>query len=202
MVLSKRERYIGLATAAAVALLALDSFALTPYIARRDAIAAGRADAQQQLSDAAGLTTRQAKLLPIWTALQKGGLKVYASLAESQTIQAVIDWAKAAGVDLAALKPERSSQEGQFQVISFNVTGTGSMQAVSKLLWSIETATIPVRVNDMQITPRREGTDDLSIRLSVSALCMPPEAESKQEKTPAASPTTPSQSPSTRGARS
>jgi len=58
MVLSKREKYIGLATAAAVALLALDSFALTPYVARRDAIAAGRADAVRQLSDAASLTER------------------------------------------------------------------------------------------------------------------------------------------------
>src|SRR3954464_240602 len=168
MVLSKREKYIGLGVAAAVG-LALDSFALPPYIARRDAIAAGRADAAQQLSDAATLLQRQHNLRTIWTELQKGGLKVNPSQAESQTIQAVIDWAKAAGVELAALKPERSSQEGQFQVISFNVTGTGSTQAVSKLLWSIETATIPVRVNDMQVTPRREGTDDLSIRLSVSA---------------------------------
>ena len=48
-----------------------------------------------------------------------------------------------------------------------------------KLLWSLETATIPVRVNDMQVTPRREGTDDLTIRLSVSALCMPPDAGAK-----------------------
>jgi|KBSMisStandDraft_5_1062788.scaffolds.fasta_scaffold734828_2 hypothetical protein len=196
MVLSKREKYIGLATAAAVALLALDSFALTPYVARRDAIAAGRADAVRQLSDAASLTERQTKLRPIWTELQKGGLKVNPSQAESQTIQAVIDWAKAAGIELAALKPERSSQEGQFQVISFNVTGTGSMQAASKLLWSIETATIPVRVNDMQVTPRREGTDDLSIRLSVSALCMPPTADNSPDKSPGTTP------PSTRGARS
>jgi hypothetical protein len=107
--------------------------------------------------------------------MQKGGLKVDPSQAESQALHAVLDWAGAADLNLASLKPERTSQEGKFQVISFSVTGNGSTPAIARLLWAMETATIPVRVNDMQITPRREGTDDLSVRFSISALCLPPE---------------------------
>jgi hypothetical protein len=40
----------------------------------------------------------------------------------------------------------------------------------------METATIPVRVNEMQINAPKEGSDDLSIRLSFSTLCMPPDS--------------------------
>jgi hypothetical protein len=31
----------------------------------------------------------------------------------------------------------------------------------------------------MQITPQKEGIDNLSVRLSVSALCMPPAKDNK-----------------------
>ncbi len=186
MVISKRERYVGIAAIAAAALLGLDSYLLTPYLTQRDAIAAGRDDAKRRLSEADSLFERQRRLRDLWAEMQRGGLKVNPSQAESQALQAVLDWAQGAGVELAALKPERSTQEGKFQVISFNVTGNGSMASISRLLWSLETASIPVRLNDMQITPRKEGTDDLSVRLSVSALCMPPEADAKPERISAA----------------
>jgi hypothetical protein len=47
---------------------------------------------------------------------------------------------------------------------------------VGMLLWAVETAAIPVRVDDLTIKPRaREGFDDLTIDLSVSTLSSIPE---------------------------
>jgi hypothetical protein len=181
VLISKRERLIAIGAAATAALLGIDRYLLTPYLEQRSAIAADREQTERRLTEASSLFDRQRRLIGIWTDIQRGGLKGSASQAESQALQAMLDWAKSAGVELAALKPERTTQEGKFQVISFSVTGTGSMTAISRLLWSLESATIPVRVNDMQITPRREATDDLSVRLSVSTLCMPPETDGKPE---------------------
>ena len=48
------------------------------------------------------------------------------------------------------------------------------MPQVARMLAAIETAGIPIRVNDMTITPQKEGTDDLSVRFNLSALCQPP----------------------------
>jgi hypothetical protein len=186
VVISKRERYIAIGAVAAAVLLGLDSYVLTPYFDQRSAIASEREQTIRRLSEADSLFGRQRRLQGIWTDIQRGGLKGNPSQAESQALQAVLDWAKASGVELAALKPERTTQEGKFQVISFSVTGTGSMAAVSRLLWSLESATIPVRVNDMQITPRKEATDDLSVRLSVSTLCMPPDSDAKPDRNAAA----------------
>ncbi len=56
------------------------------------------------------------------------------------------------------------------------------MRAASRLLWSLETASIPVRVTEMHITPRKEGTDDLSVQLSISTLCLLPDTD-KQSRT-------------------
>lgn len=177
MVLSSREKYIAIGTAAAVAILVLDQLALSPYLARRTAINTERAQVMEDLNKANDLFTRQRKLRNVWANIEKGGLKVDSSAAESQALQAVLDWAQSAGVELAAIKPERSTQEKWFQVIRFHVTANGPMASISRLLWSLETAAIPVRVNDVQIIPRREGTDDLTVQLGVSTLCLLPDSD-------------------------
>lgn len=177
MVLSKREKYIAIGAVSAIAVLVLDQVVLSPYFAKRTAIADQRSQILEEMDKANDLFARQRQLRKIWAEMQKGGLKADASEAESQALRAVLDWAQGAGVNLAALKPERSTQEGKFQIISFHVTLTGTVASMSRLLWSMETATLPVRVNDMQVTPRREGTDDLSVQLSVSTLCLLPDAD-------------------------
>jgi hypothetical protein len=74
-------------------------------------------------------------------------------------------------VSLTGLKPERSVAQGKFQVIGFTMTGSGSMQQISQLVWLMESTTVPMQMNDLQITPRHEATDDLTVRLSFTTLC-------------------------------
>ena len=178
MILTKRERNIAIGVAAAALLFALDQYLLSPYFDQRKFITDGTTKAQVQWAKGTKTLNSQRKLKPVWADIIAGGLKTDASDAESQALNAVREWAQDAGVILTALKPERASQEGKFQVISFHVTGTGPMRAISRLTWAMETAPIPVRVNDLQLTPRKEGTDDLQVQMSVSTLSvMPGEAE-------------------------
>ena len=173
--LSKRERYIAIGVIAAVGIFVLNQFLLTPYTDARAAMRADRDRVDTQLADAERLMAKQKALAPIWADIQKNGLKTDRGRAESQAQQAVLDWAKSAGVNVASVKPERDQQQNQFQIIGFHVTGNGTMLSLSKLLYSIETAKIPVRLNDLQIAPRKEGTDDLTMQISVSTLALMPE---------------------------
>lgn len=173
--LSKRERYIAIGVIAAVGLFVLNQFLYVPYSDARSAMLADREKVDQQLRAATDLFDKQRKYGPIWTDLKKNGLKTDRGRAESQAQQAVLDWAKSAGVSVASVKPERDQQQNQFQIISFHVTGNGTMFSLSRLLHSVETAKIPVRLNDLQIAPRKEGTDDLTMQISVSTLALMPE---------------------------
>ena len=179
MVLSKRERLVVILVIAGILILILDHYMVEPYLTERTRIAKDTAQAIQDQNDADTLLRRQARLKKIWAEMQNGGLKVDDSQAESLTLRALFEWSANARVGLPAIKRERSATEGNFEVIGFDVSGTGSIPEVSRLLWAIETATIPVRINEMQITPQKEGIDNLSIRLSVSALCMPPSKDNK-----------------------
>jgi hypothetical protein len=174
--MTKREKYIAIGAASAIALLLLDQVVLSPLMEHREDLDRRQATLQTQLDDADSVFSRERRLKTIWSDMQAGGLNLDASQAEGQALRSIIAWANKAGVTLSALKPEHSSDERKFQVISFNVTGEGAMPDVARLLWAMETAPIPLRVTDMQITPRKEGTDDLSARISVSALCLPPQS--------------------------
>ena len=48
-----------------------------------------------------------------------------------------------------------------------------SMRQIARFLWSVESATIPIRLNSIRIQSAKEGTDQLNVKLVVSALYMP-----------------------------
>jgi hypothetical protein len=181
IMLSQRERYIAIGVGAAVALLALDYFVLSPYLAERDAIAQRQASVFQQLTSANDLFTLERRERRVWSAMQKS-LSVDPSTAESQAEQAVLDWADTSGMSLTGLRPGKATTEGKFTVVSFSVTGTGSMPDLAHMLWSLESATVPLRVSDLQLKPRREGTDDLLAQFTLSVLCVPPSEASAMKQ--------------------
>ena len=177
MVISKRERYIAIGAVAAIALLALNSFALSPYLDKRNEIAVDLAKPNKELDRSDELFRHQRLLRPVWAKIKNAGLMTDSSDATIQARVSILDSAESAGLFVAGIRTEpRSSQEGQFQVTIFHLTVNGPLYAVSRLLWSTETAGIPLRVNEMQITPRKEGTDDLSVQLTISTISQVPQA--------------------------
>jgi hypothetical protein len=177
VVISKRERYIGIGAAAAVGLAVLNSLVISPYFDRRDEIDTDLAKINQKLSDDDQLFIHQRQLRPTMTSIEQHGLKTDLSDAQSQFGQAVNDWVENAGLSVANYRPEqKAQQQGRFQVIVGHFTVNGPLYPISRLLWSTETAGIPLRVNDMQISPRHEGTDDLTVQLTLSTICMVPPA--------------------------
>jgi len=176
MILSRREKHIAIGAAGVVLALVLYYAVVAPYMDERDTIANSSHALFQKLADANSLFDLERRSQKNWKDMQKA-LTVDASTAESQAQQAVIDWADASGLALTGLRPGKSTQEGKFVIISFNVTGTGAMPDIARTLWSLESTSIPLRISDLQLKPRKEGTDDLLAQLSISVLCLPPDTQ-------------------------
>jgi hypothetical protein len=173
--MTKRENNIAIGLGVTVLLVVIWSVAVSPYLDAIDGINSSIKTAQNKWEDDTSVFNHRKRLEKVWTEITNGGLTADQSRAETQALNAASDWAYAAGVNITALKSERTTDEGPFLIISFHVTGNASTPAIKRMLYSFETATIPVRVNDMQITPRKEGTDDLTIQLSLSTLCLKPD---------------------------
>jgi hypothetical protein len=182
VVLSKREKYIAIGAISAVALLTINSLVIAPYNDKRDALEEQETADTKTLEDDKLLLYKQEGLQSTWKDMLASGLQADDSTAQSKTQQALQDWARSANINLEALSSDHvATQKGPFQVINFNLdfnsSGNQSMRQIARVLWSLESADMPIRLNDMKITTAREGTDNLDVKLIVSSLYMPPTAK-------------------------
>lgn len=176
MILSKRERYIGIATGAVVTLLALDWFIFTPLLERRQRVQSEIELAQLELDRATLLFRNSRAVNKRWGEMLDSGVKTDASAAESQVLQAVHDWARESGLTMSSIKRERTDRVKQFQQITLRAAANGNMSAASRFLYRVQTARVPVRITDLHISSsRKEGTDDLSLTLGISTIYLAPE---------------------------
>jgi len=173
MVLSRRERYIFIGTLLALGALALDRFVVSPLLEHRSSIEAQRADLSSELARAQMLTARRPEADSRWQEMVRAGMKNDPAEAESQILHAIRDWAEEAGLSLSLLKPDRMAGKTQLPEIAFQAAGTGNMKGVARLLWRIQTAAIPIKVTEAQISARKDGLDDLSFQLRVSTVYAP-----------------------------
>ncbi len=182
MILSKRERTIVGLTVAVLALLLADRFLLSPVLDRRARIDAETGECRIELQKADGLFAQKRRLVPRWREMTDSGLGTGAPAAESRMLHAIRDWAQEAELNLSSVKHERTELERQFQKITWRAAGTGSMAAVSRFLFRIEESPLAVRISDLQVGARQEGSDALAIQVGISTLCMT--ARPEQEKPP------------------
>jgi hypothetical protein len=178
--MTKREKQIGIGMLAALAAFGLDQWVVQPYWDTHTTLVAAISKAQSDIQDAHRLFNTERLEQPKWKAMIEAanGLKSERYAAESQAEKTVLQWATGLGVNINNLTTEGVPKaENKFLVINFHATGLGSMQAISRMLNSLEIGQVPIRINDIQINSRREGTDDLQIQMLISTLCLRPDAD-------------------------
>lgn len=201
MVLSKRERLIILVAALVVAALVLDRYALTPLLDARQVLGAEKETLLADLERASALLARKRQMQPRWKDMLAGGLQADPTEAESQILHAVRNWSTECGLRLASVKPERLPEKTVLPEIAFQAVGTGTMSAVSRFLWRLETAKIPVRIQEFQVGARKEGTDDLTLQIRLSTVYLPAERAAVTAAAAPARPTPGASEPRTGGGK-
>lgn len=183
MSLTRREQILVLATLAVLALLLADYYALTPLMQRQDVLQTERGRILADIARARKLAAERRQLGPAWRALVSNGLKSDPAEAEGQLLHALRDWARECGVTLSSVKPDRPESREQLKEICVSAAGAGSMDAVAKLLWKMQSAGFPLKVMELQLSARTDGVNDLALQTKVSTLYLAPEQKlAKAEK--------------------
>lgn len=173
MVISKRERYIVIGALVAVGLLAADQFAISPLFEEMAATQAQQSRLSAEWSRAQKLLDHRRKLAPQWKQKLDSGMKSDATEAEAQIFHAFRGWAEESGVVMGMLLAERLSGKSRLPQIDFQATGTGGMNGIARLLYRMQGAVMPLKLTEVQINARKEGTDDLAFTLRFSTLYLP-----------------------------
>ena len=169
MAMSSRERYISLALLVAAGLFAVDRLVLSPYLERRNALADEMTQRNQSLDDAHQVLGRERQLRQIIKGMG-ASLRSDSSTVEGQLLHLLYEWQQQAGVSGASFQRVLSIEAHGFTHLKFQISAGGSMPAIAMLVYRVETAPIPLRVDDLHVTPKKEGGDDLQVQLVISTL--------------------------------
>jgi hypothetical protein len=185
MVLSTREKYIAYGVGGAVVLLALNFFAINPYLDYRIKLADDIRNLVKQQNENNTTFHEHGQLQKVWHEMIAGGLKDNSAAADKQLVDALFEWAQESGIQRPSYNFEKSSADPDrgFEQTTYRMTGNGNMAAVAKLLWRLETAPIPLHVTDVAIQGRPpEGTDDLQVQVTVSTLSTMPMRQKEENR--------------------
>lgn len=182
MVLTKRERIILIVTLLCVGLLIVSKFVVDPVQVRLDEMEAQRQQLQGDLEEAQMLLDNRGTMQRKWNTLVADGLRNDAE-AESKVLGALGEWAAAAGLSLSSIKPDRVASDKGLQEMIFTVAGKGTIEAVSRFLWQVETAPLPAKVRDMQLGSGSESESTMSLQLHLSVLYLgTPQKQAESEQ--------------------
>jgi hypothetical protein len=175
MVLTKRERYIGIGTVAVLAILVLDQFILEPSKRKMEELDAKIAQASQEHSNAQQLFTSSRRANRDWKTIAGDAMTRDTGDPESRVLTSVREWAQEEGMRLPSVIPQPAQVEKGFNKIVFRATGSGNLNQVGRFLYRVQTAPMPLRITDLQITSK-DGTDELSVNFGIATISPIPEA--------------------------
>src|SRR5688572_18350554 len=178
MVLTKRERYIGIGTVAVLAVLVLDQFILSPAKARIEELDAKIELAELQRLKAQQLQNASARANRDWKTIAGDAMTRDTGDPESRVLTSVREWAQDEGMRLPSVIPQPAQVEKGFNKIVFRATGSGNLSQVGRFLYRVQTAAMPLRITDMQITAK-DGTDELSVNFGIATISPAPEPADK-----------------------
>ena len=159
---------------------------MDPLISSKAQLDARIASAKTELENDDRLFDLSRRVSRVWQEMTSQGLKRDESEAQLQFQKNVTDWAQDAALSLPSVKPERTEKENDFYRYTLRATGTGTMSQIGRFLWHVTTASVPVRINDLTITSRKEGTDDLQVSIGLSTIYLMQPADKEKNARPAA----------------
>jgi Tfp pilus assembly protein PilO len=167
---SQRQRNIMSVLIGALLLLAVDRLAISPFFEYRDSLLLQRDAIEHDVAEAHHVLKLEQDLRPLSRSLASS-LNGDPSAVESGLLHLLHQWQQRAGVTNASFARLRGVDSHGFTCLTFNVSATGGMAPIASLIYRIETASIPLRIDDLRLSPKRDGADELQLRLNLSTLC-------------------------------
>jgi len=177
MHISQHQRNLINVLIGALLLFGIDRLALSPFLEYRDSLLLQREAADKDLAEAHHVLQLEQDLRPLSRSLASS-LNGDPSAVESGLLHLLHQWQQHAGVTNASFARLRTVDSHGYTCLTFNVSAAGGMAPIASLIYRIETASIPLRIDDLRLMPKRDGADELQLRLNISTLCRagPPNA--------------------------
>jgi len=184
VILSKRERYIAIGASTAALVFFLYQYMFNPLWERRAQAQSDSGSSRMKLQKIRSENNRNRATELKWEEMNKAGLRLDANTALGQLQHAAQQWAQEARLSISHRGDRPLVVEKRFQKIVLHVSSqSATMESISRFLWRVNTSGLPVRVTDLQIRPKREASEELTLEVAISTLSAIPDKDEKPTRT-------------------
>lgn len=176
MRIDNRQRILGIAAAAGLALLIADKVIITPLMTGWKERSARIAELKKSVGQGTLLIGRDQQIHERWDSMRTNTLPDDVSLAENEVLKAFERWSQDSRISVSSIKPQWKRAGDDFMTLECRADAFGSMQAVASFLYNVEKDPLALKVESVEITSRDNDGQQLSLALQVSGLLLnPPE---------------------------
>jgi Tfp pilus assembly protein PilO len=183
--MSKREKWLLYGVMGVLAILLIDSYVLTPLLDEQETLQIEQNRILTDIKNNQKMLLDRKALMSKWSGMLSTGLKRDPADAEGQMLRALRDWAKDSGVSLSSFKTDRPESKETLKEVHVQATGNGNMEAISKLMFKMQSAQFPLKVTEFQLGSRNENTNELALQLKISTLFRAADAKVATAEKPA-----------------
>lgn len=170
MALTNRERTIMIVAVLAVLVLIADRYVLSPVLDEFSAIKQQKETLQATLEQSMATLERGKKLNQRWTQMQQAGLSYDVQKTEGLLLRYLEESSSRSRFLLTSIQPEHSTVQEKFGRIDFTVSGTGSMETITRFLWDVEKAQVPLKIESLQLGANDENARQMSLQVKLSSI--------------------------------
>ena len=179
----QRQRVLLITALICVGLVILDRVVLRPYTAAWHARSEKIQQLKMKIQQGELLLRREAGLRRLWNQMLQASLPKDRSEAGNQLLQAVATWARKSQIIFTSMTPQWKDGETQdYALLECRATATGSLNALARFLYYLETDPLPVRIEEVQISSEDDRGQKLRMTIRFSGLQLRPSASKKPKK--------------------
>jgi len=97
--------------------------------------------------------------------------------AENEVLQAFERWSQESRISISSIKPQWRRNNDDHMTLECRADAFGSIQAVTRFLYEVERDPLALKVEAVEIAPRDNDGQQLSVGLQVSGLVLNPQEQ-------------------------
>jgi len=170
--IDNRQKSLAIVAIAAVVLFAGDKLIFTPLTELWKEHSRRITELRASLDQGNGVLAHELSIRDRWDKLQKSALPTDGSETESKVLTAVERWTRDSGLSLSAIKPQWKQNADDYKTLECRVDATGDIESLTHFLDDLERDPLAVRVEDLELSARDDGGQQLSLGVRFSALVL------------------------------
>ena len=168
----QREKILIIAALVCMGIFLGDRLVLTPLGRIWSRRSARIGELKKSVEKGGLLVERRADVEKRWKEITDAGLPDDPSIVEERILTRVHEWESQSGLNLTSLRPRWREPDLESKKLELRLTGSGSLESITRFLFEVEADPLPLRVEDLGLTARDKRGAILEFNLKFSSLIL------------------------------